>query len=215
MEGSDIGGRLVWGVAFCALGAVCACGGSPESLSDGAGDPQNAAATTTPSGPAATQKGAAAICAQGTLRACTVQLPSQGSVHQCFSGKQLCSAGAWTDCQDPSVLFGVRFEPFAASCPAGASGRWTTLDYVVDAPANASGSADATITVEGHPEIVLFATGSAGAASAGEGTVDLGPLLDVLANQAKLTLQISTTTTPDGALAATARATLKYACSTP
>jgi hypothetical protein len=157
------------------------------------------------------------VCVQGTLRACTVQLPTQGSVHQCFSGKQLCTGGAWTACQDPSVLVGVRSQAFVASCPVGASPRWTTLDYVLDVPANASGSADVAITIAGHPELVLFTTRATGHASSepGAGSVDLGTVLGALGNQGDLALEITTTTTPDGAMAATARATLTYACGTP
>jgi hypothetical protein len=148
---------------------------------------------------------------QGTLKACTVQLPAQGTIHQCFSGKQLCSGGAWGACLDPSVLVGVRSESFAAACPAGASPRWTTLDYVVDVPANASGGSDVSIAVAGQPQLVLFTAGPTDVTSA-TGSVDLGPVLGTLGTEADLTLQFVTTTTPDGAMAATARGTLAYSC---
>jgi hypothetical protein len=211
MEGLVVSARIVRGVALAALGALCACGSSPQSLTDGAGETRGASAT--PSGPEATAN--ASVCVEGALRTCTVELPTQGSVHQCFSGKQLCTGGAWSDCQDPSVLVGVRTEPFAAACPAGASPRWTTLDYTVDVPGNASGGADVAITVAGHPELVLFTAQSAGRGSTehSAGSLDVGPELNALADQADLSLQIATTTTPDGAMAATAQATLKYSCS--
>jgi hypothetical protein len=205
MEGSGVRGRTLYGVAAAALGALCACGSSPGSYVDGAGSSRASSATAT-SAPES-----AAVCVQGTLRSCTAQLPAQGTVHQCFSGKQLCSAGAWGDCQDPTVLFGARSEAFAASCPAGASPRWTTLDYVVDVPANASGGADVAIAVAGNPQLVLFTAGPTDHPSAA-GSVDLGPVLGALGTEANLTLQLVTTTTPDGAMAATARATAVYAC---
>jgi hypothetical protein len=193
------------------LGVVCGCGGSPQSLVDGAGESRGATATTPPP-PAAAKN--TSVCVQGALQTCTVQLGTQGTVHQCFSGMQLCSGGAWTDCQDLSVLVGVRSEAFAASCASGESSSWKTLDYVVDAPTNASGRSDVTITVAGHPELVLFTTQTqdVGAAEVRSGSLGLD-VLGALENQADLTLQITTTTTPDSAMAATARAAAKYACS--
>jgi hypothetical protein len=205
MEGAIVRGQTLRGLAVAALGAVCACGGSPESFVDGAGNSRAAAATTSPA------RGSASVCVQGALQSCTVQLPSQGSVHQCFSGKQLCTGGVWGNCQDPTVLVGERSEAFVASCPSGASPRWMTLDYVVDVPANASGEADVAITIAGHPELVLFTAGPTAASSAA-GSIDLGPVLGTLGTAADLTLQFVTTTTPDGAMAATARGTLAYSC---
>jgi hypothetical protein len=120
-------------------------------------------------------------------------------------------------CQDPSVLVGVRSQAFVATCPAGTLPSWNALDYLVDAPANKSGQTDVTISVAGHPELVLFTTRSAGtpSAEASAGSVDPGPVLGALRSQADVTLDIETTTTPDGVMAATARAELTYACSLP
>jgi hypothetical protein len=90
------------------------------------------------------------------------------------------------------------------------SPRWTTLDYVVDVPANASGATDVTISVAGHPELVLFTPASADASA---GSLDLERVLGAVGTQTDLTIQIATTSTPDGAMAATAQAQPKYACS--
>jgi hypothetical protein len=143
-----------------------------------------------------------------------VSLPTQGAVHNCFSGKQLCSGGAWTECKDPTTLVGVRTQPFAATCPGTQVARWTTLDYVIDAPANASGAAAVTISLSGHPEVVLVDTRTPGDAPAkgGAGSRDVEALLGALSTQPTLTLDIATSTTPDGAMAATAIASPSYDC---
>jgi hypothetical protein len=143
-----------------------------------------------------------------------VALPTQGNIHNCFSGNQLCSGGAWSACQELAALVGARTQSFVASCPAGSGLSWTTLDYVVDAPANASGVAGVTVVVAGHPEIVLLDTQSGNASSVEKiaGSVSVAPLLGALVEQSEMALQITTTTTPDGAMAATAQATLSYDC---
>lgn len=196
---------VVVGVFAFTMGA---CGGSPHSLVDGAGESQGARTSVDQS---TTQ---AIACVQGTLRDCTVQLPTQGAVHNCFSGKQLCSGGSWTNCQDPSTLVGVRTQTFTASCPAGETIRWTTLDYALDTPTNPSGVAAVTMSVAGHPELPLLDVSSIDLATdqGGAGSRNVGPLLGALAGQAELALQITTTTTPDGAMAATATGTLSYSC---
>jgi hypothetical protein len=88
------------------------------------------------------------------------------------------------------------------------------LDYVVDAPSNRSGAAVVTIAVADHPEIVLLDTRSSSDApvNGGAGSRAVDSLLAPLAGQSGLTLEIGTTTTPDGAMAATAKAALAYAC---
>src|SRR5579864_867934 len=194
---------VVAGVLGYTMGA---CGGSPQSLVDGAGESQGAPTSVDQS---TTQ---AIVCVQGTLRDCTVQLPTQGTVHNCFSGKQLCSGGAWTDCQDPSTLVGVRTQTFTASCPVGETIRWTTLDYALDTPNNPSGVATVTMSVAGHPELALLDGSSTDPATVqgSAGSRNIETLLGALAGQPDLTLQITTTTTPDGTMAATATGTLSY-----
>jgi hypothetical protein len=103
--------------------------------------------------------------------------------------------------------------PFAASCPSGEV-RWTTLETIVDAPANDSGAAAARIGVADHPEIVLFDSASSTSAQ-GAGSRDIGALLGDLSGHPALTLALTTTTTPDGTMAATAKAVLTYACGSP
>jgi hypothetical protein len=190
------------------------CGASPDTHVDGA-DTVPVASATQPSGPSAL---AATACAEGALRTCKVQLPGQGSVHQCFVGKQLCTSGAWTDCQDLTALVGLRVENFAASCPPTHIPRWTSLDYVVDAPTDPSGSTAATIKVAGHPEIVLLDTqsGSGGVhGRGGAGSRDLASVLGSLLNASAIALDVTTSTTPDGDMASTAAVLLKYDCVAP
>jgi hypothetical protein len=135
-------------------------------------------------------------------------------VQQCFVGKQLCTSGAWTECQDPAALVGARVEPFVASCPSTLVPRWTSLDYVVDAPGDASGPSAATIAVSGHPEIVLLDTTSRDGAHAagGAGSRDMTTVLGSLSSQPALALDVTTSTTPDGDMAATATVSLHYEC---
>jgi hypothetical protein len=135
-------------------------------------------------------------------------------VHNCFAGKELCSSGSWTACQDLAELVGVRTQNFVGSCPSGAELRWTTLDYVFDVPSNASGAAAVTVSVAGDPEVVLFDSRSAGDAPVhgGVGSRTVDALLGALSAQSALTLQIATTTTPDGAMAATAKVVLRFGC---
>jgi hypothetical protein len=92
--------------------------------------------------------------------------------------------------------------------------RWATLDYVVDAPSNTSGAAVVTIAVADHPEIVLLDTRSISDAPAkgGTGSRAVDSLLGPLSGQSGLTLEIGTTTTPDGEMAATAKTALGYVC---
>jgi hypothetical protein len=207
---------LVGLVGLVAACAMTACSGSPRNLSEGAGESPGAP-TRVPVDQSAAE--GAVFCVQGALRSCLVQLPTQGTIHNCWVGKQLCSGGTWTDCQDPSSLVGVRTQTFTASCLAGDTIRWTTLDYVVDAPADRSGVASVTIAVAGHPDFALLDVRSndpslvKGLVKGGAGSLNIEPLLGALSAQSDLTLQITTTTTPDGAMASTATAELSYACS--
>jgi hypothetical protein len=139
-------------------------------------------------------------------------------VQQCFVGKQLCTSGAWTECQDPTALVGSRVVPFVASCPSTHIPRWTSLDYVVDAPTDQSGSSAATITVADHREIVLVDTqsGSGGVhGRGGAGSRDLASVLGSLLNAPAIALDVTTSTTPDGDMASTAAVLLKYDCVAP
>jgi hypothetical protein len=141
-------------------------------------------------------------------------LPTQGTIHNCFSGKQLCTAGAWSDCQDPSTLVGLRAQQFVASCPATYVPRWTTLDYSVDAPANASGAAPVTIALAEHPEVVLLDTRANDGVpqKGGAGSRDVQALLGPFSSDSTLILQVLTSTTPDGDLASTAKLSADYGC---
>ena len=202
-----------WTVALaCTMTACC---GSPTNLSEGAGE--SPGAPTTVAAPQSASE-ATIFCVQGALRSCVVQLPTQGTIHNCWVGKQLCSGGTWSDCQDPSSLVGVRTQTFTASCLPGDTIRWTTLDYVVDAPADRSGLASVTIGVAGHPDFALLDVSNdpslvKGLVKGGAGSLNIEPMLGALSAQRDLTLQITTTTTPDGAMAATATAKLSFACS--
>ncbi len=206
--------RQYWGsvnstrviVVVSALAACAACGGSREPLRDGvATSPESP--TTAPVGLAQT------ACLQGELRTCLVQLSTQGTVHNCFSGKQICSGGTWSDCADPATLVGTRTRQFMASCPQNEVAHWTTLDYVVNAPSDTSGVAAATASLAGHPEILLLDTGASGsAAAAGAGSLDLESVLGSLGAHPALTLAITTSTTPDGRLAASVKVSPSYEC---
>jgi hypothetical protein len=197
-------------VVTCAACAMTACGGSPRNLVEGAVESHGAPANL-PALQSTTDE--AIVCVQGTLRNCLVQLPTQGTIHNCWVGKQLCSSGTWTECQDPSSLVGVRTQSFTASCAAGDSIRWTTIDYVLDAPADTSGGASVTISVADHPEFApLVSSSDPALIKGGAGSRNIEPLLGSLSTQPDLTLQITTTMTPDGAMAATGSAQLSYAC---
>ena len=197
--------RLI--VAVSALGTCAACGGAREPLTDGAAS-SHEVPVTAPLGPAQT------ACLQGELRTCLVQLPAQGSIHNCFSGKQICSGGAWSSCTDPATLVGTRTQQFTASCLPNEVAYWTTLDYVVNAPSDASGIAAATISPAGHQDIVLLDTGVSGspASAAGAGSIDVGSVLGSLGMQPTLTLAITTSTTPDGRMAASVKVSPSYEC---
>jgi hypothetical protein len=212
-------GRGFGVVVAAVVSAMSGCGGSPQSLADGAGESPGQSLATPPSGAgtgtAAAATEAATVCVQGTLRGCLGQLPTQGTVHNCFAGKQLCSGGTWTACQDPAALVGVRTQRFVAACPSGSSVQWTTLDYVVDAPSNVSGASAATVGIAGHPDVVLLDTQSSDGVSAkvGAGSRTIESILGALSELPGLTLEIATTTTPDGSMAATVKAELGYTCS--
>ena len=211
MASKLIGSTALALVGLVAACAMTACSGSPRNLSEGAGE--SPGAPTTVAAPQSATEGAI-FCVQGALRSCLVQLPTQGTIHNCWVGKQLCSGGTWSDCQDPSSLVGVRTQTFTASCLAGDTIRWTTLDYVVDAPADRSGVASVTIGVAGHPDFTLLDVSSdPSLVKGGAGSLNIEPMLGALSAQRDLALQITTTTTPDGAMAATATARLSYACS--
>jgi hypothetical protein len=172
------------------------------------------AASTTAGNPVDPTSTAAGLCVEGRLRSCLVHLPTQGSVQNCFSGEQLCSGGVWTSCQAPGALVGARAQNFVASCPAAETARWTMIDYEIDAPSNASGAAAVTIGVAEHPEVVLLDTRSANGPGAGKtaATRPVEAVLAGLASQSTLMLEITTTTTPDGEMAATATVTAVYDC---
>jgi len=197
--------RLI--VVVSALGTCAACGGSREPLMDGVAASRES--------PTSTLVGVTqTACLQGELRNCLVTLSTQGPVHNCFSGKQICSGGAWSDCTDPAALVGTRSQQFTASCLRSEVAHWTTLDYVVDAPSNASGIAAATISPAGHMEILLLDTGANGspASAAGAGSIDLESVLGSLGTQPTFTLAITTSTTPDGRMAASAKVSPSYEC---
>jgi len=100
-----------------------------------------------------------------------------------------------------------------ASCPQNEVAHWTTLDYVVNAPSDTSGVAAATASLAGHPEILLLDTGASGsAAAAGAGSLDLESVLGSLGAHPALTLAITTSTTPDGRLAASVKVSPSYEC---
>jgi hypothetical protein len=109
---------------------------------------------------------------------------------------------------------GPRVQDFVASCPASQVSRWTNIDYVIEVPSNASGASAVTIGVAEHPEIVLLDTHSAdnptGARSAASRSLE--PLLGGLASESTLTLEVTTTTTPDGEMAATVVVNATYDC---
>ncbi len=109
---------------------------------------------------------------------------------------------------------GTHSQQFVAACPATHVPRWTTLDYSVDAPADASGDAAVTIALADHPDIVLLDTRANDGAppKGGAGSRDVVALLGSFAAQSTLTLQVSTSTTPDGNLASTATLSAHYAC---
>lgn len=187
-----------------------ACGGAPGVQSDAMGTSAYTEGAATSE--AANPPPAAPDCVQGSLRTCRVALPTQGDVHNCFSGQQLCTGGVWSDCQDPATLVGARSQQFSAACPATYGVRWTILDYVVDTPANASGAAAVTVSLADHPDVVLLDTSATDDAPANAGSLDLSSTLGSLSNQPTLTLAITTSTTPDGTLAATATVTPSYEC---
>jgi hypothetical protein len=194
-------------VVVSALYTCAACGGSREPLTDGA-------ATSRESPTAAPVALPQTACLQGELRTCLVQLSTQGPVHNCFSGKQICSGGTWSNCTDPATLVGTRTQQFTASCLQNEVAHWTTLDYVADAPSDASGVAAATISPAGHPEILLVDTAAAGTAASagGAGSLDMATVLGSLGVQRMLTLAITTSTTPNGRLAASVKASPNYEC---
>jgi len=191
-------------VAVSALSACVACGGASEPLADGIATSHDNPTAVGPTQPA---------CLQGELRTCLVQLSTQGPIHNCFSGKQICSGGTWSDCTDPANLVGTRTQQFTASCVQNETPHWTTLDYVVDSPSDASGASGATFSPAGHAEITLFDTRAGGSpASASAGSLDLESILGSLGAQPTLTLAITTSTTPDGRLAASVKVSPSFEC---
>jgi hypothetical protein len=103
---------------------------------------------------------------------------------------------------------------FVASCPLSQVARWKTIDYVIDAPSNPSGAAAVTIGVAEDPGIVLLDTRSMPDPGAERSTASqaVEALLGTLATQSTLMLEVTTTTTPDGAMAATATVNAVYDC---
>jgi hypothetical protein len=86
-----VGGRSV--LAYLAVMMTCACSGSahPETtLSSGSSDTE--------------QTSAAPIegCEIGSLRECTIQLPSHAGVTHCARGIEECTEMGWTACHAPS-----------------------------------------------------------------------------------------------------------------
>jgi hypothetical protein len=44
------------------------------------------------------------VCEEGATQRCTVKLPSQNGVANCFNGVQQCEGGQWGACLDPADL---------------------------------------------------------------------------------------------------------------
>jgi hypothetical protein len=40
-------------------------------------------------------------CVEAEMKRCVVKLPSQGTIHPCFVGVQICTDGKWSRCIEP------------------------------------------------------------------------------------------------------------------
>lgn len=91
-------------VGFVTL-AMVGCGGEEHPAPapyEGSAAPETTAGSTgrTPGKTATTDTS----CEDGQIRECRIVLGAQGSVQNCFAGLQLCTAGQWGNCVDPSEI---------------------------------------------------------------------------------------------------------------